>query len=193
MGSTSLRRPAGLSDREFFEREFPTTLGERGRIVACATQRVVGGGEWHRVFYAAVRNTDDAPHAPGQTWALVVLMHWQRGRNVHFNFTYKDLSDESGPGEDEAPAAVLDALSPTDHEYALDWRKRCRANLAWAAAQPRAKRGDVVVFLHPLRFGNGETLTDLVLVERSTFTRPGTSFRYRVPNWRRRVYTVRAA
>jgi len=62
MGWTTLHRNPGMSDREFFETEFPNALTRDGEILACAT---VG-----RVFYAAVRTRES-----GQVWALVVLLH----------------------------------------------------------------------------------------------------------------------
>src|SRR3546814_15426838 len=43
------------------------------------------------------------------------------------------LTENMGPCEADCPAAILDLLSPTEHEYALDWRARCRANLAHRA------------------------------------------------------------
>lgn len=46
-----------------------------------------------------------------------------------------------GPAEADAPAAVLDALTPTDNEDALEWRRRCRANLAHRAAVRQRLRG----------------------------------------------------
>jgi len=187
MGWTGLHRQPGLSDREFFEREFPIALGEHGQIVACATRPGMDG---NRVFYAAVRNNPDAPHAPGQTWALVVLTHRSGG---YHNFAYKEMGETMGPAEDDAPAAVLDALTPTDNQWANEWRGRCRANLARRAARPTVKRGDVVGFAQPLAFANGETLSELVFVERTTFTKPDSAVRYRVPRWREREHTVRKA
>lgn len=47
----------------------------------------------------------------------------------YFNFAYKDMSESMGPCEDNCPSSILDLLSPTDDEWALEWRKRCRANI----------------------------------------------------------------
>ncbi|MFC7345042.1 DUF6927 domain-containing protein [Saccharopolyspora griseoalba] len=59
-----------------------------------------------------------------KVWALIVLMSKQRGW-----ITYKDMCETVGPYEAQAPAKVLNALSPTDNEHALEWRRQCRANL----------------------------------------------------------------
>jgi hypothetical protein len=175
MGWTGTHREPGLSDRAFFEAEFPTMLRERGEIVACSTVQ--------NVFYAAVRDRAD-----GQVWALVVLI--QRGRGW-FNFTYKEMDEAMGPGYVDAPAAVLDALTGTDKEWAIEWRKACREQLAAKAARPKVRRGALVTFDRPLSFGNGDTLSTLRFVERTTFEhpeRPGQ--RYRVSRWRDRQHAV---
>jgi hypothetical protein len=102
MGWTSLHREAGMTDRAFFEQEFPTTLTRDGEILDCAT---VQG-----VFYAAVRNkkTNDVDQE-GTVWALVVLTQRAGG---HYNYSYKEMSDSSGPTEARCPARILDLLTP---------------------------------------------------------------------------------
>src|SRR3546814_16727894 len=70
---------------------------------------------------------------PGIVFAVVCLVRWNpRSRDGH-QFGYKDMSENMGPCEADCPAAILELLSPTDHEYALDWRARCRANLVLRA------------------------------------------------------------
>lgn len=118
MGWIAYHRPDGENDREQFQRELFTNTDDE--IVKCASK--------NNVFYAAVRT-----ESTGEVRALVVLMRHVSGER-NFNFNYKDLEESAGPVAAEAPAEVLDALTPTDNEYALDWRKRCRENLI--AKQP---------------------------------------------------------
>ncbi len=174
MGWTSLHRAPGTSDRQWVT---DNLLLKGMEIVACATKR--------GVFYAAVRNGRDVVPS-GYTWALVVLM--QRNPRSHYNFTYKDMDETMGPSYYDAPAAVLDALSPTDSEWANQWRETCRKALERRASLPAVKRGDVVRFAHPLTFRNGRTLSELTFVERTTFK--ADTFMCKVPNWRRMAYTV---
>ncbi len=171
MGWTGLRRPPGLSDREFFEQEFPTTLTQNGRIVACATVR--------SVFYAAVENNANATYMPSKTWALVVLMQRNGGE-----FCYKEMSEDMGPCESCAPAKVLNALSPTDIEWANNWRERCRM----ALAKPKIKSGDRVKFSAPIKFTSGDELSELTFVKCSTFKADGRLFR--VSRWKDMEYSV---
>ena len=46
----------------------------------------------------------------------------------YYNIYYKDMSEDMGPYESECPVSIIKLLSPTDHEYALAWRKRCLDN-----------------------------------------------------------------
>ncbi len=186
MGWTTTFREPGMSDRAFFEREFTAFGSGRREILACATVR--------NVFYAAVRENGPIPEGGGklgEVWALVVLM--QRTRGV-MNFGYKDMSESMGPVEAKAPASVLDQLTPTTNEYALEWRRRCREAIAYRAALPKVKRGDTVTFARPLTFGNGATVSTFTFLERTTFrAEEGNAFVCRIPKWRDRAHTVTQA
>lgn len=48
----------------------------------------------------------------------------------YYNFSYKDLDESMGPCQCDCPKGILDLLSPTDNEYANNWRKACYENLA---------------------------------------------------------------
>lgn len=199
MGSTGTTRDRGMTDKAFFENEFPTMLGKHGRILACASKPA--GGEWNRVFYAAVKNNDDATYRPGETWCLVVLMHNIRNRNAWPNFYYKEMSDESGPGEDTCPARILNLLTPTDHEYAIEWRERCRKNAEQAAATAKVvakvKSGTVVDFAQPLKFTSGHEAKRFRVIKcgRTTYFEAlddnnRSRFTCRITSWRQRAFEV---
>lgn len=134
MGWTFTHRDKGITDREWFGREFTS----HNELLDCATVR--GSG-----FYAAMRNKET-----GEVWCLVVLTQWVP--NDYHNFGYKDMSDTMGPGIDDCPARILDLLSPTDSEDANEWRERCRKNIAAKAAAKLAD-GTVVEFAQEMNFG----------------------------------------
>ena len=87
------------------------------------------------VYYAAIQNQvkydgKDALNNPiytelkedeKQTWAAIFLTQ-THGRE----FYYKDMSEDMYPGYCDCPKGILDLLSPTDNEYALEWRKKCQ-------------------------------------------------------------------
>lgn len=199
MGSTGVYREPGQTDRAFFEREFPNTLGKYGRILACASTRT-SGGEYQRVFYAAVANNADAPHAPGETWALVVLMANVRG-DSYTNFWYKELSDSMGPGEDDCPTKILDLLTPTDSEWANEWRDRCRANADKRAKAAAVTNLQILTFAQPMRFTGvtGEHARFRYYKEgrRVWFAAVGEHgqplFTCRIKDWQLRAYEVSAS
>lgn len=88
------------------------------------------------VYYAAVRNLrrcagkdengnyiyEYVENQP--VWAAVFLT--QIDSKDYFNFYYKDLSEDMGPYECDCPVSILNLLSSTDNECALEWREKCR-------------------------------------------------------------------
>lgn len=68
---------------------------------------------------------ESIPEDKQEVWAAVFLTRTEEGRYFH----YKDQDETAGPCEDHCPKCILDLLSDTDHELALDWRKRCRKNI----------------------------------------------------------------
>lgn len=72
-------------------------------------------------YYAAVKSPHD-----GSVSAVIILTHIDRAG--YCNFGMKFMDEECGPFKCECPKSVLDALSPTDNRYAIEWREKCRAN-----------------------------------------------------------------
>lgn len=175
MGSTSVHREKGTSNREWFEQEWPESLAKNGRILECATVK--------GVFYAAVQNNENASYKPGATWALVVLTWWNP-RADYFNFTYKDMDETMGPAYYDAPAKVLDLLSPTDSEYALQWRAACRDTIERKAKASKVKPGETIVFTRTFRFGDEVEESRFTLVKRDTLRRISDGQLVRIPGWR---------
>lgn len=137
MGWTGTYREPGESNRDFFQRElFPSG---RAEIIDCVTLPGLEG----KVFYAAMRQVETIKGycEAGEVWALVVLMHGTPGRG---QFTYKEMSEDSGPAEDRCPERILELLTPTDSEWANEWRSRCRQYAADLALLEAGR---------PVRFG----------------------------------------
>lgn len=80
----------------------------------------------NQVYYAAVKPHGQADNA---AFAVVCLVKWNPRDKEGLVFGYKDMSEHAGPCEAECPARILALLEPTAHEYAIDWRRRCTANL----------------------------------------------------------------
>lgn len=47
----------------------------------------------------------------------------------YFNFSYKEMDETVGPCYYDCPKGILDLLTPTDSEWANNWRAKCRERL----------------------------------------------------------------
>lgn len=74
------------------------------------------------------------------------------------------LEESMGPCEDGCPAHILDLLTATDNKYALDWRERCRANLARRGR--KLSDGDRIRLEAPVTFSDGHVGQEFVVSKR---------------------------
>lgn len=110
----------GKIDRKA-ELDVQFTWNENGRSVSVLKSIMRGS-----VYYAAVKSTN-ATNGTECVFAAVCLT--STDMKSFYNFGFKDMSEDMGPGPDECPKGILDLLTPTDSEWANEWRERCRANL----------------------------------------------------------------
>ena len=189
MGATSTHKPAGLSVRDYFADYFTNAT-----IIASGTRKdpnyLAGTIDWPFEFYAAVRYDDGHPNA-GEVFAFVVL--YRVASRSYYNFSYKDMDETVYPGAVHPPRRVLDALTPTEHEHANNWRRDARANLEISEAKPSVRRGDRVRFDEDFTFSGGlctTTATVFELLQRDVLRIPDHhGMRVKIPHWRARRYT----
>ena len=127
-------------------RGFPVLISRKGSIWYAAVRSEPATGRLDSGTDASGSFETDA--TGGYTFAAVFLTRREGG-----GWGYKDMDETAGPVESEAPAKLLDLLSPTTHVHALDWRQRCRAHSARTGRRLRA--GDVIRFAEALRFSDG--------------------------------------
>jgi len=77
------------------------------------------------VYYAAYEFTNKVKNTV-EVIGLVMLTSSDLKNGC--NFGYKDITESMGPGFYDCPTSILDLLSPTDNEYAIEWRNKCREN-----------------------------------------------------------------
>ena len=86
------------------------------------------------VYYAAVKalvrglvtdgkDLEPIPEQEQETFGVVMLT--SVNSKDYFNFSYKVIDETMGPCDTRCPESILKLLSPTDNEYANNWRKRC--------------------------------------------------------------------
>lgn len=94
-----------------------------------------------RVYYAAVkplkkygdeyvngeRVVVDIPVNEQKIVGVVILT--STDSKDYFNFSYKEMDESCGPCYYDCPKGILRLLTPTDNEYANNWRNKCYEQL----------------------------------------------------------------
>lgn len=118
-----------------------------GKVIS--RHRVLKSAMVGSVYYAAVSSEREGQ--PTKVWAAVFLT-CGRTKWDGTIWGYKDLDETMGPCECKCPASILALLTPTDSQWANEWREKCRQNIA--AAADRRKNGPA-----PLYAPSGVTIT----------------------------------
>jgi hypothetical protein len=190
MGWLFMRDMGGhAAPRSYLDNQF-TYVRDDHRLTVLASS-MVGS-----TYYAACERVE--ANGAAQVFAVVCLTkHNLRSTDGHV-FGYKDMTEHMGPCESECPAAILDALTETDSEYAADWRARCRANLAarrLERAKPTPKPGQTIIFDEPMRFSDGSDRARFEVVANPKgrtplFCDPESRAICRIPAFRKRTYRI---
>jgi hypothetical protein len=96
-----------------------------------------------------------------------------------------------GPCEAECPERILDRLGPTDHEHALDWRRRCLRNLRRRGR--KLEDGMRIKLASPLKFTDGHEGDEFIVRKEGravSFLDPVTRHRYRISRFAERRWSV---
>ena len=101
-----------------------------------STHKVLKSSMVGSVYYAAVTT-----EKPGKETEVLAAVFLTCGRVKHDGclWGYKDMDETCGPNESKCPASILALLTPTDSQWANEWRERCRKNIAETAE--RRKNG----------------------------------------------------
>lgn len=149
-----------------------------------------------RTWYAACEQIDKTS-AAREVFAIVCLVSYNpRSKDGHV-FGYKSMTEHMGPCEANCPAAILDLLTPTDHEHAVDWRHRCRRALD-QSRRAVLRDGDMIVFPHEITFSDGHKSRRFCVTKRGRRTLfqilgPNGDLRaqlYQIRNWKTAQWTV---
>lgn len=131
MGTACTHKPAGMSLDQFFKDKvfrWGDDLPDRYTVLATAYKAPC--------LYAAVEQLNKKT-GERRVWAAVTKVRFHRAD--YHNLCYKDMSENEGPYYHDCPARILDLLTPSDNEYANEWRENCRKKIA-KAAEARARK-----------------------------------------------------
>ena len=151
-----------------------------------------------RVYYAAVEQIRIATGAR-EVWAAICLVRYNPRDSEGHIFGYKDMEESMAPCDCDCPAPILDLLTPTDAQHALQWRARCRENAAarrGKAARTSPGVGQVIVFDEPLSFADGRSFQRPEVIANPRghrtvlFRAHGSSSLYRIHNIKSRSYQL---
>ncbi|MGP4994626.1 DUF6927 domain-containing protein [Glutamicibacter ardleyensis] len=182
MGWTGLHREKGITNEEFFRKEF-SRVGDEIVFHAHGTSG--------NVFYVA---WEDTKQNPGAITASVILTSWSH--KEYWNFNYKEISESGLPTEAYPPLKVLDALTETDNEYALIWRERARKYHERRALSRNLKPGDRVTLMNKVKFRSGLEQGTFIVARvparggRTVVRLSNGINTFLIPNWRDRVKEV---
>jgi len=129
--------------REYLDAQFTHTSATMTRTVLRSAVVKM------RTYYAALEIL--RPDQPREVVGIVGLIKYSKREREGYVFGYKDMSEDMGPCESECPVAILDLLTPTTNEYALDWRKRCRAFAEQQCSKLPLRTGDRITFPEAIR------------------------------------------
>lgn len=144
------------SAKEYLDAQLTYERDEGGiktglRVIASSCLR-------NQVYYAAAKPYGQADTA---TFAVVCLVRWNPRDKEGMILGYKDMTEHAGPCEAECPERILALLDPTDHEHAIEWRRRCLANIQ------RRRRvladGDCIRLADEMSFTDGHKGRDFIV------------------------------
>lgn len=178
------------SPRSYLDNQFTVSRdGMRQTVLASALVAM-------KTYYAAVELA--CPGEEARIFAIVCLVKFNPRASDGYVFGYKDMSENMGPNEARCPASILDLLTPTDNEHAIDWRRRCRDAIAVRAAQNARlspKAGQSIIFDPPLELSDGRTIGRFEVIPNPRgrgvrYLIPGTSTTVRIPAVKQRNYSL---
>ena len=143
----------------------------------------------NRVYYAAAQVITNG--VAGEVFAIVCLVRWNPNDKEGMIFGYKDMEESMGPCEDGCPETILNLLTSTDNENALDWRRRCLAKL-----QRRTRKvedGDRIKLAEAVTFTDGHVGDEFIVQKRGrrmSFRDPNTLGSYRISRFMERRWSI---
>lgn len=126
-------------------------LFEREKLVGDSPgirRQVLKASKVGSVVYAAMEVLFD--DKPREVIALVILTNLRHKGEIG----WKDMSENMGPVESNCPTSILKLLTPTESDWAQQWRDRCWRN-AKRASSHRIATGEVICLKSPLKFMDG--------------------------------------
>lgn len=144
-----------------------------------------------RRYYAAVEKVEKDTGARSVV-CVICLVNFNPRNKEGMIFGYKDADETMGVCQTDCPARVLDLLTETESQSALEWRAECRRRLA----KVLPKAGETIVLKESMRFKDGSSQSRFRVLERKVRGRKRLVFHgerggyYRLGNLRDLDFTI---
>lgn len=116
-------------------------------------------------YYAAVKSFNKTNGYECVTAAICLT---STNNKDYYNFAYKGMDESCGPYKYDCPKGILDLLTPTENEFAKEWRKACYENIA-AKKNPnslgRLPVGSKIKYTLPYDTTHRKAGTELILTK----------------------------
>lgn len=106
-------------------------------------------------IYMAVRNLET-----DHVFASIILISFEDGE-----LFYKDMTDSAGPCRYDCPKRILNKLTPTDSEYAIEWREKCFEKHEQHKASSSLGHGAVIQFPSTISFTDDFESSKFILLK----------------------------
>lgn len=144
-------------------------IGELERSSELVQHHVRSAAAVKDTVYAAVEHVDKLTHL-SYVFAVVILTETYDDRIDDLNFGFKELDETAGPYYYDCPANILDLLSPTNNEQAMNRRATCRIQLSRRQAIRQKMQhlvvGNSVRFDPAIVTKHYGAFTDLILLDK---------------------------
>ena len=144
MGWTSFNLPKGTV-KEWFKRTWEE--GNDKKVLDCALVN-------RTTMYGAIQKI-----STGEVFCAVYMISWSKG---YYNFTYKDMTEFSGPCQHNCPQRIMKLLTPLDendsqNNYAIEWRKAVQGYWMKKECINQLSTDKIIKVNEPISFTNGST------------------------------------
>jgi hypothetical protein len=150
MGWTYTHKPAGQKILDFFVDHgvlrWPDDNPREHRVLDTALVNLTE-------FYVALEVTDKAS---GERYVTALVILVRMTRDHRYNFGWKDMSEAMGPYQTNCPERILKLLTPTEHEWAAEWRQKCWKKIEERKLVPTLRKDVVLNFQTPIPFASGK-------------------------------------
>ena len=122
----------GQGAKAYLDRIYGASCLETEKVTVLASTIL-----FDEVYYAAIESIDQTT-GKRQVYAAICPFHYNPLEADGITFSFNELTEDYDPLECDCPQYILDLLTPTESEYAANWRQRCAARLR-APLDPRLR------------------------------------------------------